>query len=73
MFGVVLLVEAGLSFLGLGVQPPTASWGVMLRRVVRVHPRPPVGRDPGRRSPSRITVFCFNAVGDGLRAALGGA
>lgn len=29
-FGLMVLFEAGLSFLGLGVQPPTASWGVML-------------------------------------------
>jgi peptide/nickel transport system permease protein len=29
-FGLMVLFEAGLSFLGLGVQPPTASWGAML-------------------------------------------
>lgn len=29
-FGLMILFEAGLSFLGLGVQPPTASWGAML-------------------------------------------
>jgi peptide/nickel transport system permease protein len=29
-FGLMVLFEAGLSFLGLGVQPPTASWGSML-------------------------------------------
>src|SRR5690606_33221450 len=72
VFGVVLLVEAGLSFLGLGAQPPTASWGSMLRRTyefVLVHPMHIV--PPG--AAIAVTVFAFNVVGDGLRGALGGA
>jgi peptide/nickel transport system permease protein len=39
--GFVLLVEAGLSFLGLGVQPPSANWGVMVaqnRAMLLIHP-----------------------------------
>jgi peptide/nickel transport system permease protein len=72
VFGFVLLVEAGLSFLGLGVQPPTASWGVMLRRSYGFILGHPWGVIPAGAAIA-ITVFCFNAVGDGLRAALGGA
>ena len=40
-----ITVEAGLSFLGLGVQPPTASWGVMLSRWLRARRGLAVGRD----------------------------
>jgi peptide/nickel transport system permease protein len=68
--GVTLLIEAGLSFLGLGAQPPTASWGSMLRNAyefVLVHPWHVV--PPGLAI--ALTVLSFNLVGDGLRAALG--
>jgi peptide/nickel transport system permease protein len=71
-FGVVLLVEAGLSFLGLGAQPPAASWGLMLRRAydtVLVHPWHIM--PPGIFI--ALTVLSFNSFGDGLRAALGSA
>ena len=70
VFGVILLVEAGLSFLGLGAQPPTASWGSMLRRAydyILVEPWAIVA--PGVAI--AITVLAFNTVGDGLRNALG--
>ena len=62
-------LEAGLSFLGLGVQPPTPSWGVMLRSGVQnmlmnkwesVFPGLAVF----------IAVMAFNLLGDGLRDAL---
>jgi peptide/nickel transport system permease protein len=67
--GTTILLEAGLSFLGLGVQPPTASWGSMVND----------GRDamitawwistfPGLAIV--LTVVCFNLLGDGLRDAL---
>jgi len=67
--GTVILTEAGLSFLGLGVQPPTASWGSMVND----------GRDammtawwistyPGLAIV--LTVVAFNLLGDGLRDAL---
>jgi peptide/nickel transport system permease protein len=72
VFGAVLLVEAALSFLGLGAQPPTASWGVMLNRAYTFILGHPWGVIPAGAAIA-ITVFCFNAVGDGLRAALGGA
>jgi peptide/nickel transport system permease protein len=71
VFGAILLVEAGLSFLGLGAQSPTASWGLMLQRaynVVLVHPWASVV--PGVAI--AITVLAFNTIGDGLRDALGG-
>jgi peptide/nickel transport system permease protein len=67
--GNTIIVEAGLSFLGLGVQPPTPSWGTMV--------------SDGRNYMLEgwwlsafsglaivVTVLCFNLVGDGLRDAL---
>ncbi|AOS83373.1 ABC transporter permease [Chlorobaculum limnaeum] len=67
--GSIILTEAGLSFLGLGVQPPTPSWGNIINE----------GRDsllnhwwistfPGVAILS--TVVCFNLIGDGIRDAL---
>ena len=67
--GNVIVLEAGLSFLGLGLQPPTPSWGSMVAD----------GRDhllnawwiatfPGLAIV--LTVVAFNLVGDGLRDAL---
>jgi len=64
-----ILTASGLSFLGLGVQPPTAEWGAMLS----------VGRNYITSSPQLVVVpgaaillvtLAFNAVGDGLRDAL---
>jgi peptide/nickel transport system permease protein len=67
--GRVVIFAAGLSFLGLGVQPPTADWGAMLsagRQVLAVAPH--VATVPG------IMIFIvtlgFNLFGDGLRDAL---
>ena len=67
--GSIILIEAALSFLGLGVQPPTASWGNMITD----------GKDsllsawwlsvcPGTMI--TIAVMGFNLIGDGLRDAL---
>jgi peptide/nickel transport system permease protein len=71
--GAALLAEAGLSFLGLGAQPPTATWGSMLReaydQAVFTHPWQLVL--PG--AAIALTVLAFNTVGDGLRDALGTA
>jgi peptide/nickel transport system permease protein len=64
-----ILLEAALSFLGLGVQPPTASWGLMVstgRDVLLVAPH--VATVPGLAI--MIAVLAFNLVGDGLRDAL---
>jgi peptide/nickel transport system permease protein len=64
-----ILLEAALSFLGLGVQPPTASWGLMVstgRDVLLVAPH--VATMPGLAI--MVAVLAFNLVGDGLRDAL---
>jgi peptide/nickel transport system permease protein len=69
-FGYALLAEAGLSFLGLGVQPPSASWGVMLQEAYQfVLSDPWATVVPGVAI--ALTVLSFNFVGDGLRDALG--
>jgi peptide/nickel transport system permease protein len=67
--GDVILLEAGLSFLGLGVQPPTPSWGGMImdgRPVLESAPW--VGVFPGIAI--TLTVLATNLVGDALRDAL---
>ena len=70
IFGYALLAEAGLSFLGLGVQPPNASWGVMLQEAYQfVLSDPWATVIPG--AAIALTVLSFNLVGDGLRDALG--
>ena len=64
-----VLAEAGLSFLGLGVQPPTPSWGAMLnagREYLEMAPWLSVA--PG--AAIFITTLSFNFLGDGLRDAL---
>src|SRR2546430_4633258 len=64
-----VLVEAALSFLGLGVQPPTPSWGLMVstgRAVLLVAPH--VATMPGLAIV--VSVLGFNLLGDGLRDAL---
>ena len=62
-------LEASLSFIGLGVQPPTPTWGQMIREgtiYLSVHPMYSLG--PGIAL--LLTVLAFNLVGDGLRDAL---
>ena len=68
MLGSAILLASGLSFLGLGVQPPEAEWGSMLSR----------GRDLLRTAPLgavapgvaiTATVLSFSLLGDGLRDA----
>jgi len=64
-----ILTEAGLSFLGLGTQPPDPSWGTMLssgRKFMELAPGLAVF--PGLAI--AITVLAFNFLGDGLRDAL---
>jgi peptide/nickel transport system permease protein/oligopeptide transport system permease protein len=64
-----ILVEAALSFLGLGVQPPTPSWGLMVstgRDLLLIAPH--VATIPGLAI--MLAVLGFNLVGDGLRDAL---
>ena len=67
----VILLEASLSFLGLGAQPPTASWGNMLRdaRTLSIlETQPWLWIPPGALI--ALTVLSVNAIGDGLRDAL---
>jgi peptide/nickel transport system permease protein len=66
--GDVILLEAGLSFLGLGVRPPTPSWGAMIleSRDVLV-PAPWTGFFPG--CAIALTVIAVNLVGDALSDA----
>lgn len=67
--GDVILLEAGLSFLGLGVQPPTPSWGGMILDARGVLVTAPwVGIFPGLAI--TLTVLATNLVGDALRDAL---
>ena len=66
---VAILSASGLSFLGMGAQPPTAEWGAMLsnaRRHMRNHPM--MAFAPGMAI--MITVLAVNFVGDALRDAL---
>jgi len=64
-----ILLESALSFVGLGVQPPTASWGSMLQKgLTRLLDAPWLVWFPGALI--SITVLAFNFVGDGLRDAL---
>jgi oligopeptide transport system permease protein len=65
----VILAESFLSFLGLGVQEPLTSWGVLIHE----------GTDQMETAPwalifpalfMAVTLFCFNFIGDGLRDAL---
>ncbi len=65
--GWAILNAAGLSFIGLGVRPPTAEWGIMVAEGATYI-------TGGRWWPAFfpgmalvITVFCFNLLGDGLR------
>jgi peptide/nickel transport system permease protein len=72
-FGVAaaILTEAGLSFLGLGVQPPTASWGNLInlaQSATILQTMPWLWAPPGFLI--AIAVLSINFVGDGLRDAL---
>jgi peptide/nickel transport system permease protein len=67
--GDVILLEAGLSFLGLGIQPPTPSWGGMILDSKEVLVSAPwAGIFPGLAIV--ITVWSANLFGDALRAAV---
>ncbi len=67
--GTAILVEASLSFLGLGTQPPTPSWGYDLKSSVPlIQINPWLSIFPGVAI--LLTVLGFNLFGDGLRDAL---
>lgn len=70
MYGFAVLAEASLSFLGVGVQPPDASWGVLLRRgFVNLYEAPWLIFPPGIAI--MLVVLAVQVVGDGLRDSLG--
>jgi peptide/nickel transport system permease protein len=67
--GAAILAEAGLSYLGIGISPPTATWGSMVSdgfKYLRTNPL--LSFVPGLAI--MVVVFAFNMVGDGLRDAL---
>jgi peptide/nickel transport system permease protein len=68
--GIAILIEAGLSFLGLGVQPPTPAWGSMLSGAGANYfsTYPLLAIFPGVAI--SLAVFAFNLFGDGLRDVL---
>jgi len=66
-----ILTESALSFLGLGVQPPVASWGNMLadaRSITVLQTQPWLWLPPG--AAIFVTVLSVNFLGDGLRDAI---
>jgi len=67
--GSIILAEAGLSFLGIGIRPPGAAWGSMVNDGYRfLVTNPVLSFAPGLAI--MLVVFAFNMVGDGLRDAL---
>jgi ABC-type dipeptide/oligopeptide/nickel transport system permease subunit len=67
--GMVILAEAGLSFLGIGIVPPTAAWGSMVNDGYKyLLTNPILSFAPGLAI--MIVVFGFNMMGDGLRDSL---
>jgi peptide/nickel transport system permease protein len=65
--GYAILNAAGLSFIGLGVRPPTAEWGIMVAdgSAFMVSGEWWIAFFPG--AALMVAVFCFNLLGDGLR------
>jgi ABC-type dipeptide/oligopeptide/nickel transport system permease subunit len=67
--GATIMMAAGLSYIGLGIQPPTPEWGAMLadgRAYIRLYPH--MITFPGIAI--ALTVLSVNLIGDGLRDAL---
>lgn len=69
LMGDAMLIETGLSFLGLGIQPPMPSWGNMLQNALElVRTMPILAVLPGLLI--FVVIIAINFVGDGLRDAL---
>ncbi len=69
-FATAIIVEAGLSFLGIGVQPPQPSWGLMIKEnynFIITH-NPMLALIPGFAI--MLLVLAFNLLGNGLRDAI---
>lgn len=69
-FAGAIVIEAGLSFLGVGVQPPMPSWGLMIKENYNfiITNNPMLALEPGIAI--MLLVLAFNLVGNGLRDAL---
>jgi peptide/nickel transport system permease protein len=69
-FAAAIIIEAGLSFLGIGVQPPTPSWGLMLKEnyAFIISHNPFLAIVPGLAI--MLMVLAFNLLGNGLRDAM---
>jgi len=69
-FASAIVIEAGLSFLGIGVQPPQPSWGLMIKENYNfiITENPMLALIPGFAI--MILVLAFNLLGNGLRDAL---
>jgi peptide/nickel transport system permease protein len=64
-----IMIGAALSFLGLGVQPPSSDWGLMIAEARPfIHSAPWIGLAPGIAL--SITIIGINLLGDGLRHML---
>jgi ABC-type dipeptide/oligopeptide/nickel transport system permease subunit len=69
MMGTTILAEAGLSYLGIGIELPTATWGGMINEGYQyLITNPILSFAPGIAI--MLVVFSFNMIGDGLRDAL---
>jgi peptide/nickel transport system permease protein len=67
--GMAILIEAGLSYIGIGIAPPGAAWGSMVNEGYRfLQMNPVLSFAPGLSI--MLVVLAFNLVGDGLRDAL---
>jgi len=69
-FASAIVIEAGLSFLGVGVQPPQPSWGLMVKENYNfiITQNPMLALAPGFAI--MLLVLAFNLLGSGLRDAL---
>ena len=69
-FATAIIIEAGLSFLGIGVQPPQPSWGLMIKENYNfiITNNPMLALIPGFAI--MILVLAFNLLGNGLRDAV---
>lgn len=69
MMGLAIIIEASLSFLGMGIKPPTAAWGAMVYEGYKyLTTLPIIALAPGVAV--MLLVFSFNMLGDGLNDAL---
>lgn len=69
LFSLSIILASGLSFLGLGVSPPNAEWGLMLNSLRQaIYVQPLVAALPGAMI--FLTSMCFNLLSDGLRSAM---